>query len=830
MDSAKENTELSTSSVRNAKEKGTENLKEINEDIALSENEEEGQFAEVDEQFKEQAYRFLDGSLSFHEYEAVVEGEAQEEEAGPDERKVVKSTHARRMRRFLPPALAGLMGQANMCFAKGDHDSALQMCLEIIRQVPTAPEPFQTLAELYEERGMKEKSLQFAMIAAHLNPRDSEQWIHLGERSLQQNNISEAITCYTKAVKYDSNNINAHIIKAQLLDQKGDRKGAIRAYHRLVEAVRPENGAQILDFAKLAAQYYHEDNDIQKAKEVMEIAFSKVTELVTSEDVNLYVELLMTLKDYIKALEIIAKYCDVKIEAEEDIIADNSTNQLMCSSFRVLSCEIPPDIPIQIHVKLIVILIHLKSCHLLNFLLTPFLEDENVEQSGDLFIDIAEALMSEGMHIEALKLLKLLVDSKNYSLAAVWLNYAECLRSIGRLEEAVSAYLMVMQQAPKHVEARLMVSELLNELGRSEEAISVLTQDPESGSLDAGLLYERCILLRGNADRTEEFLAVGRLLMSRHCVRITKRDDLQPLSKLKGFVRKQEALRKIQDDVSDAAGEPELVEGKRLPTADEEWDLFKTLCKTAYETKQFGLLQRLAFSALGSSVLNCNERREAEVFFMAMLSCYYNKDSFHGYNLARDMILNEGDNPKAWNTFNLMLLDSDDARHYRFIMRQLSRKPMHPALTMLHANNCFVTGTYKYALSEYMSAYRQEPSGILAFMISITMLQMACQKWTDSKNSLVTQCIAFLWQYKEYRGDNNLQEVHYNMGRLFHQLGLLPAALFHYKTALEAAPFISDYGAMFDLKREIAFNISLIYQNSGSLELARHYIEKYIVV
>lgn len=802
---------------------------EVDEDVSMSEGEDDGQFETINETYKEKANRFLDGSLSFHEYEAAIEEKTGEDDVETSERRPSTSDRRRRIKRSLPPALLGLMGQANICFAKGEYDSALEMCLEIIRQVPTAPEPYQTLAEMYDEKGMKEKGLQFAVIAAHLDPRHPEQWVHLGERSLQLNNISEAITCYSKAVKYDPNNISAHIIRAQLLEQKGDRKAAIKAYHKLVESVKPEYGSKILEFAKVAAQYYHEANEITKAKEVMELAFTKVPNFVGLDDVNLYVELLMTLKDYIKALEIIAKYCDVKIEAEEDIVADNSTNQLMCSSFRILSCDIPPETPIQIHVKLIVVIIHLKSCHLLGTLLTPFLEVENVEQSGDLYVDVVEALMSEGMHIEALKLLKLLVDSQNYSLPAVWLNYAECLRSLGKLEEAVNAYLMVMQQAPKHIEARLRVSELLNELGRSDEAISALTQDPDSGSLDAGLLYERCLLLKENNERSDEFLAVGRLLLSRHCVKIMKRSELRPLSQLKGFVRKQEALRKISE-VTTVSG-PELIEGKRLPTADEEWDLFLSLCRTAFKTKQFPLLQRLAFSALGSSVLNSTEKKESDVFVIAILSCFFNKDSFHGYNLARDMILNDNYNPKAWNIFNVMLFDADDARHHKFIMRQLSKKQTHPALTMLHANNCFMTGTYKYALSEYMSAYRQEPSALLAFMISVTLLQMACQKFADKKNSLITQSIAFLWEYKEFRGSKNLQEVHYNIGRLFHQLGLLPMALFNYKKALETKPPDMDgLDELFDLKREIAFNIALIYQSSGSLKLARHYIEKYIVV
>ncbi|XP_066582788.1 uncharacterized protein [Prorops nasuta] len=41
----------------------------------------------------------------------------------------------KRKRRTLPPALQGLMGEANLRFARGDIDLATKICMEIIRQV-----------------------------------------------------------------------------------------------------------------------------------------------------------------------------------------------------------------------------------------------------------------------------------------------------------------------------------------------------------------------------------------------------------------------------------------------------------------------------------------------------------------------------------------------------------------------------------------------------------------------------------------------------------------------------------------------------------------------
>ena len=75
----------------------------------------------------------------------------------------------------------------------------------------------------------------------------------------------------------------------------------------------------------------------------------------------------------------------------------------------------------------------------------------------------------------------------------------------------------------------------------------------------------------------------------------------------------------------------------------------------------------------------------------------------------------------------------------------------------------------------------------------------------------------------------SLQESYYNLGRAMHQLGLFPAALHYYKKTLETKPMI-EREKIFDLSREAAFNLSLIYQGSGSHDIARMYQQKYIVI
>jgi len=256
---------------------------------------------------------------------------------------------------------------------------------------------------------------------------------------------------------------------------------------------------------------------------------------------------------------------------------------------------------------------------------------------------------------------------------------------------------------------------------------------------------------------------------------------------------------------------------------------FKSLCDVYYQRKRFADLQRVTFSALGSPRFNKHEDVMKDCDFLCMVSSFLNGDSYHAYNLVRDMVVRDPDNHRLWNLFNVIISKADDLRHNRFLMRFMSRKPDCLALGILNGHNCLVSGTYKYSLGEYMSAFKQDRNNpLIALMLGLTFTHMACQKFSARKHSLVVQACAFLNTYAHLRG--YCQESSYNIGRAMHQLGLLPAALHYYKQVLATKPVVEDPKGIYDLKREAAHNIALIYKSSGSVDYARMYLQKYIVV
>lgn len=59
--------------------------------------------------------------------------------------------------------------------------------------------------------------------------------------------------------------------------------------------------------------------------------------------------------------------------------------------------------------------------------------------------------------------------------AAVWLKIAECRQSVGLLSEAVNAYYRVLDLAPDQLGVTIELANLCKRLGRTEEAVKLLS-------------------------------------------------------------------------------------------------------------------------------------------------------------------------------------------------------------------------------------------------------------------------------------------------------------------------------------------------------------------
>lgn len=588
------------------------------------------------------------------------------------------------------------------------------------------------------ENDQPEKSLQFALIAAHLSPKDADQWIKLANLSLEAGNIKQTITCYTKAIQACPKEIKLYRERAKLQEQIGDKKGALRGYIKLLHHLGPEDGENILTYAKLLAKNFMQENNNEQALEAMDHLFAKCPELISLGEVNVMTELLIALKQFHRCLDILTKYTTIKINYK-DSNASNKEEEIAANDKRTIdSCDIPDDVVVDLKAKFLITLVELDEITLADGLLPKLFAQEDPELSGDLFLDVAEALMGKKQFHKALQLLEPLVKSKNFSLAAVWLRHAECWVGCKDLKRAMNSYEIVRQLSPQHLEARLELAKLYKLKGQFNKAIEVLKQDPETDVLDPGVVYKRTLLLL-KVKRYNEYFQSGMLLFSRHCVSLRYKAELTALTRANGVKNRLDALqlyRLSRGETLQDENAPTFSNDNQ-PSLKNEFLLFLQICRLACKQKRYGLFQRLSFSALTSKRF---EKKSSHIMFLCLISCVRNNDSYYGYNMVRELI-RVCRRSNAWNLMNVIIQRAEDCRHNRFIMRLLGRVDAFSYLQVLQANNCLVSGTYKYALNDYVSLFKAGPSALLALLIAVTLLQMACQKFSAKKNQLVIQGI-----------------------------------------------------------------------------------------
>ncbi|KAG6915765.1 hypothetical protein DXG01_009970 [Tephrocybe rancida] len=122
-----------------------------------------------------------------------------------------------------------------------------------------------------------------------------------------------------------------------------------------------------------------------------------------------------------------------------------------------------------------------------------------------------------------------------------------------------------------------------------------------------------------------------------------------------------------------------------------------------------------------------------------------------------------------------------------------------PIIVAIYGQICIAAKSYQSAIFYLLHAYDYCPEDpMICLCLAIASIGRAMQRQSDNRHHLITQAdlglvmiqaMAFLSQYRKLRTQNpqGLEEVEYNFGRAFHQLGLYSHAVTHYERVLELA-------------------------------------------
>ncbi|KAL7017526.1 hypothetical protein ACKWTF_010409 [Chironomus riparius] len=731
--------------------------------------------------------------------------------------------HAKKSKRALSSALQGLMGEANLCFARGDSAMCEKLCLEIIRQEPMAGEPYITLSQIYESTD-EQKYLHLLLLAAHLSS-TSLQWIQVSEAFVDRGNLKQASYCYAKATRCDPKNLSIRMQRLEILEKLGDKKHFLHCSFCMLGFIPKEDHEFLIDRAEFVAKKYMEEGLISKSLEAMLKVYKKVPEYFKADKLHSLIELLISNKKFYKCLEILMSHTGLKLKAKQEVKGKEI--------YEFSDLEIPKNMLMDLRTKMCICLIHLNADDLVPVLIDNVLLYIDVENGGDCYLDIAEALILKSNFPGALRLLDPLVKSKTYSLAAVWLKHADCLRVMDKYPEAIESYKIVVELS-QHNDARLTLAALLKHEGRMTEALDALTQDPQTENMSTELLKEKCLLLR-DLGRIDEYLQFGYMMLLRHCVHYRSRQEVQIVS---NFTRTNDRLnelknlRKNREEVIDDVDTPEFSKQDE-PTVSDDWTLFCDLINTAWKHKKFIHLQRISFAGMSSRRLQSHVR---EIDFMGVIACLFNKEDVFGYNKIREFLGSDRDKPRFWNLFNLIVYVTQDTRYHRFIIRMFDRNTSYasnipPLVYMMIANYFLLSNSYKFALNHYDEIYKRFQIPMVAMILAILYSQIANQKYTTRKQNLLVQAMYYMERYQKSREPEAMAEILYNTGRLYHQMGIISVAKDYYERALRVTnPLIEQYPDILDLKMEIAYNLHIIYKQTGNKHMARKILYDHIVI
>ncbi|KAK6462208.1 RNA pol III initiation factor TFIIIC subunit [Scheffersomyces coipomensis] len=156
----------------------------------------------------------------------------------------------------------------------------------------------------------------------------------------------------------------------------------------------------------------------------------------------------------------------------------------------------------------------------------------------------------------------------------------------------------------------------------------------------------------------------------------------------------------------------------------------------------------------------------------------------------------------------------------------------HPDLLYVYAN--LLGGSRSYVssvvyLNRAYKEYNKDP--MICLVLGLAHVHRSMQRLTNNRHIQLLQGISFILEYRDLREkdstDYEIQEIEYNLGRLFHMLGLFSLAINHYNKVFKYHDTLED---TYDLSVDAAYNLTLIYNINGNSLLVRDLTEKYLTV
>ena len=757
----------------------------------------------------------------------------------------------------LSPEVKEILGRGHNAFLKRDYDSAIQLLEETVRLAPGIPDPFVTLGAIYEELNDPKRAIEALLVAVHLTPADAELWKRVASMSQTIGNLDQSIYCYRRSIKAATSSTEAEQYQTDLAHVLVRAQKYSEAVVLLRKIFHNATGDDAVSLGSLLAKSLYHINQKTEAMAVLESLMEPRKQTTLDANIiNMLSEVYIDTREYGRCFTLLTSVLDM----------DNLDNPEKC--------------PVDLVAKLAISIIpsfdrHRAVCAKA----VACIRALPVEGYSDLYFSVADSFIANKRPHEALQLLLpahtlLLSDVTrtrmgkckyllgDYEGAAEFLAgntgkadidalvmWSDSLRNLGREEEA--AQLLKHLQYEDLIAAQTLPAALPTTQRRRmlEQLRNLLQEYPDIGSRETTGLggirvrfanmfiellkdceldnqrVERYRAQRGDVDMVD-WDGTGAVAMGGHHVTV-------PAFK----VRQNLDLENAEDVLGTERFVEFVIAGSAVCAAAERHKDCVELIEVLLQNKRkkwgqredgqahIGSLERLSFSLSMEAGLTRVANKYLRQEIVEVLDSSPD-DPERGDKLERAVSIMTRLMFDGTNKF--VQREMLDQRSW--LIRQAIRYPLEFSLCMLCGHICVYASNSRFASQEYLRAHRLRPTDPWPLLcLGVSLATMAMSRTSQERQFTVLKSFAVLQEYARLRrvSGNDPAEIHYNFGRMYHQLGLWSQADHEYREVLRITP--AEAREYTVVRQSAAYNLSLIRLRNGLSKQASQILMSNIV-